>query len=104
MLIELNIMLRGIVRRVEVVRVRWVFSGQSIDTFDEGSDAKRFAVSADNIFSRGNEISNLPIGEAHAFSLLHEFEVYIFDGGNCFDSPARLNDIVYFVKVPLGRE
>jgi len=35
------------------------------------------------------------------FGLLHEFVVYFFDGANCLDSPACLNDIVYFVEVPL---
>lgn len=88
-------------RRVEVVRVRRVFSSQSIDTFDEGGDAKGLAVSADDVLRRADEVSNLTIGEARAFSPLHEFVVYFFNGANYLDSPARLDDIVYSVEVPL---
>lgn len=67
MLIEHNVVLRGIVRRVKVVHVSSVFSSQGIDTFEEGGYAKGLAVSTDNVFSRGNEVSNLSIGEAHVW-------------------------------------
>lgn len=48
MLIEVDVVLGRVVRRIEIVRMRGVLSRERIDALDEGRDAERLAVSTDS--------------------------------------------------------
>ena len=75
--------------------------GESVDTFDEGSNSERLPVSADLVLSRGNEVGDMRVRKSHLFGSLHEFFVDVFQSTGGLESETSLYDVVNLVQEPL---
>lgn len=103
MLFEVDIVLGGVVSRVKVVGVGRVLGGKSIDPFDKWCDPVRLPCRTNDIFSRGDEVRDLSIGESHALGPSHQLMVDAFDRPCGFESVVSLHDVVDFVQEPLSK-
>lgn len=100
-LIKLDIVLGRVIRCVEVVRVRGIFRRERVDALDEGRNAQGLAVCADGVLRSAYAVGDLGVGEAHAFSGLHEFVIDALDGTGGAECVVGVNDVFNFVEEPL---
>lgn len=101
-LVEINVMRLRIVGSVEVVGVCGVFSCQGVYPLNEGSDAKRLAVRANEVLRRIHEISDLRVSKAHLLRTDHEVIVHLLHRTCSLERAIRLNNVIDLVEVPLN--
>lgn len=102
--VEFNIMLRSVVRCVQVVGVCRIFSGKSVNTLHEWRNSEGLAVGTNNVLGGVDYVGNLIIGEAHTLGTLHELVVNVLNGSSSHESMSGLDNVVDFVQVPLNAE
>lgn len=102
MLVELDIVLGSIVRRVEVVGVRGVLGSERVDALDKGRDAERLAVRAHGVLRRRRveKVRDLSVREAHALGLLHQVVVHRVERDGSLEGPVHLHDVVELEEEP----
>ena len=101
MLVEVDVVLGRVIRGVQVVRVRGILGGEGVDALYEGRDAEGLALGADGVFLGRDELGDVGVGEALAFSPLHELSIDVFERTCFLESIDRLDDVVDLVQEPL---
>ena len=101
MFVKLDVMLGSVVGSVQIVRVRRVFGGESINTFHKRRNAESFAMSTDCVFGGAGQVGNLLIGETHLLGTLHKVSVDLVDGTSSLQSNIGLDDVIDLVQKPL---
>ena len=101
MVIELNIVARGVVGSVEVVGVGRELSGEGVDSLDPGLDTKVLTAGADLIFSAVDSVRDLLVGETELLGLEHELLLDAVEGSDLLEFVGAVNDVLDLVKEPL---
>lgn len=99
-LVELEVVGRGVVGCVEVVGVSRELGGERVDSLDEGGDAEGLSMGSNLVFGGLNEVGNLGVRESRLLGRAHDVGVDRLERGRLKDT-VDVADVVKLVKEPL---
>jgi len=98
--VELDIVARSVVGRVQVVGVGRELSSKGINSLDPRRDTKVLAASADLIFSAVDGVGDLLVRETELLSLEHKLLLDAVEGSDLLEFVGAVDDVLDLVEEP----